>query len=224
MRQNHAMLRGHERHRNRAMRHLLWTIFFVAMAGTPALACSKPSNGGASGKAISISRPNQAVFDQALLAWANYERCRKGLPELAPNSGLRKAAGTHSQWMARAGRLSHTSTVAGQQKLKGRFRSNGVSFRTGAENIATWERFQFPTGQFRVLNAARCRYATQAGRAIPAHSYGSLAQAVVSGWMGSSGHRRNLLNRRITSAGGGLAIDRNGGHCGRIYITQDYAG
>lgn len=205
-------------------RHLLLAAIILVASGLPALACSKPANGGAFGKTISTTRPDQAVFDRALLAWANYERCRKGLRELVANPGLRKAAGTHSAWMARTGRLSHTSTVAGQQKLKGRLRSNGVSFRTGAENIAQWERFQFPTGQFRVLNAARCRYATQAGRAIPPHSYGSLAQAVVQGWMGSSGHRRNLLNRRITSAGGGLAVDRAGGHCGRIFVTQDYAG
>lgn len=206
------------------LKTVLIGVALSAAVAIPGVACTKPQSSGAFGKTINAARPDQTVFDQALRAWANYERCRTGEAALGENPGLHKAAVTHSRWMAQTGRLSHTSTVAGQQRLKGRFRSNGVSFRTGAENIAAWERFQFAGGSFQILDAGRCRYATTSGRVIPAHSYGSLAQAVVQGWMGSSGHRRNLLNARIRTAGGAVALDRDAGTCGRFYVTQDYAG
>jgi uncharacterized protein YkwD len=44
-------------------------------------------------------------------------------------------------------------------------------------------------------------------------------EAVVAGWMGSTGHRENLLNPRYTEIGIGLAI--GGGKFG-IFWTQDF--
>jgi uncharacterized protein YkwD len=47
-------------------------------------------------------------------------------------------------------------------------------------------------------------------------AYGGFTRLAVSGWMKSPTHRQNMLDRRWTAAGVGVARDRNG----QIYVTQ----
>jgi len=183
-------------------------------------ACSRPIHSAASLKTIPTTGINQTLFANALLREANFARCKKGRKSLIVEPSLTKAATRHAVWMARAKKLNHK----GSQGFKARMRGTGVKFKTASENIAAFDRFRFPKGQFKVKNASACKFATQSGAAIPAHSYGSLAQAVVAGWMTSSGHRKNLLNGRIKLTGSGLAFDRKAPLCGRFYITQNYTG
>ena len=175
-------------------------------------------------RAIPTSGINQAVFSDALNRAANYVRCKAGAKTMDTAKPLTNLAAEHSTWMARSRKLSHTSAVPGKQRFATRMRSSGIKFKTAAENIAAFDRFQFPSGEFKIRNAGACKFAYQDGRAIPAHSYASLAQTVVAGWMKSSGHKRNLMNRRISLSGGGVAFDASAPYCGRYYITQDYLG
>ncbi len=50
-----------------------------------------------------------------------------------------------------------------------------------------------------------------------AMGYGTV-QAVMDGWMGSSGHRANILNAAYTDVGFGQALDSGGVN----YWTQDF--
>jgi len=159
-----------------------------------------------------------------VLVELNHVRCQKNLRQLTASAGLTKVAATHAAWMARARKLSHRSTVAGQSSLKPRIKSAGVSFKTAAENIAFIDRYRLGRQPFRVISAANCRFRDGAGKPIAAHSYASLARNVVAEWMASSGHRKNLLNRRMKMMGAGLAFDGKSPHCGRFFISQDFAG
>jgi uncharacterized protein YkwD len=199
---------------------LLAIAIATLQAGAANAACPKPSYSAAYLKAIPTKGINQALFAEALNLEASYARCKRGKKILAQAKGLTKVAASHSGWMARTKKLDHQ----GAQGFKTRMRSSGVKFKTAAENIAAFDRYQFPKGQFRVKNAAACRFATRAGATIPLHSYASLARAVVTGWMGSPGHRKNLMNSRIKLTGGGIAFDRAAPNCGRFFITQNYAG
>ncbi|MFT4715914.1 MAG: hypothetical protein ACI861_000964 [Paracoccaceae bacterium] len=183
-------------------------------------ACEKPAYSAPFLQAIPTTGINQTLFSETLNLEASYVRCQKGRNLLSPSPKSGKVATAHSAWMARGAKLSHK----GARGFKSRMRSTGLAFKTTAENIAAFDRFQFPKGQFKVRNAAACKFATQAGASIAAHSYASLAAAVVQGWMGSTGHRKNLLNRRLKISGGGLAFDRKAPLCGRFYITQNYLG
>jgi uncharacterized protein YkwD len=197
-------------------------ILSVAVLQTNAAlaACPKPDYSAAYLKAIPTKGINQSLFSEALNLEAGYARCKRGKKILAQAKGLTKVAASHSSWMARTKKLDHK----GAQGFKARMRSSGVTFKTAAENIAAFDRYQFPKGQFRVKNAAACRFETSGGNIIPQHSYASLARAVVTGWMGSPGHRKNLMNGRIKLTGGGIAFDRTAPNCGRFFITQNYAG
>jgi uncharacterized protein YkwD len=55
-----------------------------------------------------------------------------------------------------------------------------------------------------------------------AYGYGSMSPSqVVSMWMHSPGHRRNILNPRYKALGIGTW---RSGSSGRVYVTQDFAG
>lgn len=202
---------------------LLFPLVLMVFGG-PVNACSKPKYSGAFLKQIPTKGINQSLFSEALRREVNYVRCRANRGELAAAEPLTKIAAGHSTWMARAEMLSHTSTVPGKSRVARRVKSTGIKYRTAAENIAAYNRFAFPKGQFKIRNASACKFATQSGKAIPAHSYASLAAAVVGGWMKSSGHKKNLLNRRMKLAGGGLAFDGKAPYCGRFFVTQNYLG
>lgn len=185
-------------------------------------ACAKPDYSSAMQKVIPTSGINQAQFSQALQMAASFARCKAGGGPLATHPKLTAVAALHSQWMAKNSKLSHKSTVSGMQTMANRLRSTGLGVSAGAENIAGFDRFVFPTEPFKITSASACKFKTQSGKPIPAHSYASLAEMVVAGWMGSSGHRKNLLNKRYKQAGGGIGFDAKAQFCGRFYITQDY--
>ena len=69
----------------------------------------------------------------------------------------------------------------------------------------------------------QCRFASQSGDPLPAHSYASLARHAVGLWMGSSGHRKNILNPQVTRVSTAAAFG-NGQYCGQFWLTQNFVG
>ena len=194
--------------------------FFAAFAGNAGAECQPLSHGAAFMKAIPRKDIDQNLFAEALRKEANFVRCRGGVGELDTASGLIGAAAAHAGWMATHRKLSHD----GGQRFKARMRASGVKFKLAAENIASYERYAFAAGSFKISNMASCRFTSEDGAVVAAHSYASLAQRVVEGWMASSGHRRNLMNRRLKLSGAGIGFDASADFCGRYYISQSYAG
>lgn len=199
---------------------LLISGIFAVFAGIAAAKCQPPSHGAAFLQAIPQNGIDQTLFAEALQKEANFVRCRGGVGQLGIASGLTRAAAGHAGWMATHHKLSHD----GDRRFKARMRASGVKYKLAAENIASYERYAFPTGSFKISNQAKCRFTSQTGATIAAHSYASLARRVVQGWMASSGHRRNLLNRRLKLSGAGIGFDASADFCGRYYISQSYAG
>lgn len=203
-------------------RHLtrLAALLIGALMLSPATAeagCSRAAVSGAEAR-LPAGRINQSLLDAAILSEVNYERCRKGLSALKPEPRLTKTAAGHSKWMARAAKLSHRGSNTLSQRLK----RSGVKFRTGAENIAMMHYYQIDRVVF--LTKGTCQFTNQAGRALPPHSYASLARAAVGYWMNSSKHRDNILNRRAKFMGSGAGFDGRAQYCGTVYLTQNFIG
>lgn len=195
----------------------------VLVAATAASACTKSMPQGA-GQALVPGQIDQAMLDAAVRAEVNYHRCRAGLRPLGPaNSALVQVAAAHSKWMARSGKLSHRSNVSGKASLKDRIRAANIRARAGAENIGMVHRYRIDGQRFRILDSQQCRFASQSGDPLPAHTYASLAQHAVGLWMGSSGHRRNILSPRVTQVSTAAAFG-NGQYCGRFFLTQNFVG
>ena len=188
-----------------------------------AAACSKPVVAGAD-RTVGAKGFDAALADKAILAELNYQRCKAGLPGLKASANLRSVADTHARWMAASNTVSHRSTVPGQGTLKARISSSGVRARAASENIAMLHRFDIDGTSFKVRDASACAFATNGGKAIPAHSYASLARRAVGLWMASSGHRKNILDRKVTMVGSAAAVDPSAPYCGQIYLSQNFAG
>jgi uncharacterized protein YkwD len=174
---------------------------------------------------VSVSKPNQSLFDDAVLYYVNVERCKAGRTPLKSNSRLVKAASGHSSDMASLRFFSHTSKVKGKKSLKDRLKKAGAKYRTAGENISRRKLYDLAGIRFRVANSSKCQFVNaKTGKAVPRNTYKSVASNAVSSWMRSSGHKKNILNKRFRYVGSGLAVDRKGDACGDVMITQKFTG
>ncbi len=80
---------------------------------------------------------------------------------------------------------------------------------TNPDNETPWDR----------MRAAGITW-NSAGENIAWNNYSSQAEVAVNGWMGSTGHRNNILNDSFTHTGMGVAFDGAGG----AYFTQVFIG
>jgi len=206
---------------------MLFVFAAAIIPPTPATAqsCARTGMPAGATSTVPTKNPNQSLFNQAVLAEVNYERCRAGLSALQPSRGLITVAGNHANWMARRGALSHQSTIRGQSNVQERVLASGLNARRGSENIGNLPRYQFGgSRRISVNSMARCEFATTSGRKIPPHSYASLANQIVGLWMGSTAHRKNVLDQRVSSVGTALGFDTKGSYCGQFFLSQNFAG
>lgn len=205
----------------------LFGIFaFAFLASTiSATACSPALLPASTAQAVPTRNLDQNLFNQAVLVEVNYERCKAGLQPVSLAGGLMLVANTHANWMARRQLLSHRSTVRGQETVQDRVLSSGVNARRGSENIGNTPRYQF-SGSRRIMvkNMGRCDFTTPGGRQITPHSYATLATQIVSMWMDSAGHRRNVLDRNAKTIGSAVRFDPKSSHCGQFFLSQNFAG
>ncbi len=186
-------------------------------------ACSRSVSKKAAQTIVPTGKINQDLLDSAIRAEVNYHRCRAGLPKVGDaGNGLAKQAKKHSRWMARNQQLTHRSTVPGAATLKQRVKASGVKFRTGSENIGMVHRYQIDNRRFKIKG--QCQFATYEGKSLPAHSYASLARHAVNLWMNSPGHRKNILDRKVTKMSTAVAFDPKANYCGRFWLTQNFIG
>lgn len=167
-----------------------------------------------------------ALLDRAILFHSNRARCEMGLRPLGPDPRLLAAATGHSADMVRLGFFDHTSPVPGKTTMSERLQASGVAFLTAAENLATAKRLEIGDGQpVYPLGQGRCAYSyTPRGQRVPVRTYDSLALNLVTRWLESPGHRRNLLNNEYTRHGASGVIDPSGHLCDSISATQLFAG
>ena len=200
-------------------------IVFTFVSAMDVQACSRNVSAKAAKTVVPSSRVNQSLLDDAIRAEVNFHRCRAGLRPLADaGNGLANQAKKHSSWMARAQQLTHRSTVAGSATLKQRLKRSGLKFRTGAENIGMVHRYQIDNQRFKIVSSNACQFTKYDGTPLPAHSYASLARHAVNLWMSSPGHRKNILNRKVTKMSSGVAFDPKAQYCGRFWLTQNFVG
>lgn len=203
---------------------LLVLVLLGFTTSTAMAACegSLPAN---SGRAINPNNPDLATFSASVRYYTNVERCRRGLNAVQGDPALFQAALGHSIYMARARNLSHTSNVSGARTMSDRMRKAGVSKRTAGENIGQNFLFAIVGRNISSATSGACKFTyADTGQPVPQHSYSSLAQAFVSTWMASSGHRDNLLNRRFDRMEAAFGFAPDAATCGQVYASQNFAG
>lgn len=205
----------------KAVRMGIWAGLIVAISGVAAQACQLKTVAEGT-RVIDPYSIDQRLMDKVIHAQLNYTRCKLGLPSLKQEPRLKPIAEGHSRWMARKQKVVHN---AGRNTLRRRLDKSGVAWKTGAENIVKTAlyKIEIPQG-YRVVDSARCQFATRSGQKIARHTYNSVASYAMKLWMNSPGHREHIMNPRLKVAGVGAAYDSKVAHCGVLYITQNFVG
>ena len=178
---------------------------------------------GRFGQPITGKSLDQALFNEAVLFYSNAARRQHGRAPLSPDPALARAAADHAANMARLRTHSHELPVRGQSKLKQRMARQSVSYRLAAENIAMDKVYRL-LGRPISMKSSGCNFLYgDTMRPVPVHTYGSLAQQVVSRWLASPKHRASLLSPKFERLGSGVGIDPKGPACGDLYLVQDFA-
>jgi uncharacterized protein YkwD len=131
------------------------------------------------GADLTPSSENVSQIRTATLCLLNRERTRRGMKRLSESPQLRKTAENYSRTMVAQSFFDHVSP--GGSTLLSRVKRSTAYL----ENVRSWalgENIAWGTGEL----------------ATPAET--------MKGWMASSGHRHNILNRRFRHVGIGIAL------------------
>jgi uncharacterized protein YkwD len=104
------------------------------------LACSVPSSSDPGRQPNPGAPPPSAKILADLLEATNAERARAGIPALATDGHLMKAAQIQAEQAAASGRLEHTLPEARLPGLEDRLRAAGYSWQAVGENLAFGQR------------------------------------------------------------------------------------
>ena len=172
---------------------------------------------------ISLERPDQALFNEAVLIYSNEVRRQHGRAALRPDPALSRAAADHARNMARLRTHSHVLPVRGQRDLSQRMHRQSLEFRKAAENIAMDKVYRL-LGRPISMEHQGCSFTYgDTKEPVPIHTYASLAQEVVARWLASPKHRASLLSPSYQRLGAGVGVDPKGPACGDFYLVQNFA-
>ncbi|MBN2013733.1 MAG: CAP domain-containing protein [Candidatus Altiarchaeota archaeon] len=150
-------------------------------------------------------RANISSLEYKVYSCVNLERTRMGLSALELNDAMSDVARKHSRDMAHRSYFSHKNLTgeSHSERLEGEdIHVEGVS----AENIA----------KYSIVSSI-----TQPDNIKSYRSLDELAKAVVSGWMHSTGHRKNIGNADFRNTGIGVSLGLDGE---TYYFTQVFTG
>ena len=172
---------------------------------------------------VALDRPDQTLFNEAVLIYSNQVRHEHGRAPLTADPGLWRAAVDHARNMARLRTHSHVLPVRGQRDLSQRMNRQSLQFRLVAENIAMDKVYRL-LGRPISMKHNGCSFVYgDTKEAVPVHTYASLAREVVLRWLASPKHRASLLNAKYQRLGAGVGVDAAGPACGDFYLVQDFA-
>ena len=143
----------------------------------------------------------------------NAERVRHGLPPLRHIETLRLIARSHSKDMAKRAYFAHTNPEGRNPTARGDLA--GYNCRKGYDSNYTY-------GLGENIHQAWLykSYKTRNGRIVSYDWFTpeGLAQRVVTGWMNSKRHKKNILKASYDRSGMGVAIAKDG----KVFSTQNF--
>lgn len=170
----------------------------LSCAALIGLALLSPGQSPAASPSAQASGARAAAIGKSVLRLLNQQRAKRGLGALHRSTALDKAARWHSHDMVARGYFDHERP--GGPSLAQRIRRTG--YLSGARSWSVGENIAWGEGHF------------------------STSKSMVDAWMGSSGHRANILNRRYEHIGIGLVVgipeSGGAGQGDAVTITTDF--
>jgi uncharacterized protein YkwD len=176
---------------------------------------------------IDMESVNYPLLHAAVFYETNRQRALNKLPVFEHSPALETSAKGQSDDMAKRKFFSHDSPVKGKETLARRLALVGISNCDSGENIADTFGIEYTADKGVYApdqNGGYFSYEYK-GEPIKNHTYLGLARSVVSQWMKSPGHKRNILSARYHYLGAGAARHRNPDfyNMDYFYFTQNFA-
>ena len=175
---------------------------------------------------IDFDNIDYGLLHAAVFYETNRNRVAQGLPVFEHNQALEQAAYEHSVDMRDRNFFSHTSPVSGKRTLADRVSLVGFRYSNIGENIAITFGIEYQAGRGVFNPQQNGGYFSYEHRGDPIenHTYLGVAQAVLTQWMNSPGHRANILNRNFTHLGAGGAHYQDAAfyNMDKFYFTQNF--
>ena len=181
-----------------------------------------------SGREIDFSAVDYPLLNAAIFYETNRRRKRSGRTVFLHSPALERAASLHSRDMVEKSFFSHENPYDGKKRTPLlRMSASGIEGGYVAENIAEAFGIRYNAGSPVVPPEGEGGpfkdFTT--GKVIPPHTYRSLAESVVEGWMRSPPHRANILDPALRYLGCGAHHYRNGSFYGlhQFKVTQNFS-
>jgi len=176
---------------------------------------------------LSIHKLDATLLDAAIFHETNRMRVTQQLEPLLPSQKAFEAAREHSRWMVKTGNLSHEGAEFDGRKSTplARLKHHGISPAMAAENVAFGFILEYESGRpvYSKKSGSKMVFSyTADGPPLPARNYVEMARAIVTQFMESPEHRKNILLKGLTHSGMGVALlpDKDG--MDRVYVTQKF--
>jgi uncharacterized protein YkwD len=162
----------------------------------------------------------------AIFHETNMRRGEQKLSALAFDKKARAAALQQAQAMAKANTLTHSTPNATRNITPyDRLVAEGLQPRFSAENIAFHFALRYDPGKpfyTREENGQTLYSYEPGGEPLKPHTYVSFAEAILTQWMNSPAHRKNIVAPEPEFLGVGCALSKDAKGFATVYATQDF--
>ena len=174
---------------------------------------------------IDVNNIDYPLLHAAVFYCTNIERVKRGLKPLKWNLNLEIAAYNHSKDMVEKKFFDHLS----DKKIEKRYKLAGILNPIFAENIAVDFAIKYKAGKEIFIHEKnpsingefRFSYNDNESELLPFHSYLSFAKELVTSWMNSNGHKKNILLKNGLELGIGVYFKIEDGWP-KFYCTQNF--
>jgi uncharacterized protein YkwD len=189
--------------RRRALRAWIPAAVAALLLGGCVQASRQPAPSDAAMDAvIPAGNPDEALLATAMFLESNRARAENGVRPMARLPELDSAADEQARHMQMTLYTEHSNPLPGERMPADRVARTGLRAAFVAEN------------------AEMLPMVPPDGYPVPAYTYRGLASELVGHWMGSPGHRANLLNPALGFTGCAARFARDGRGRERVYADQ----
>jgi uncharacterized protein YkwD len=154
---------------------------------------------------LDLTHPDLPRLQAVLFFLTNEVRVKHNLPPLTYSRELEEAAHMHAEDMVKQHFFSHMNTkTAGKYSPNDRAKLNKISNPFLAENIIEGYGLQYTSKKTVYLRGKGNFSYKPDGELLKPHAYLSLGEALITGWMNSKEHRKNILSGEALQLGCGI--------------------
>lgn len=167
------------------------------------------ANSPAANQIINVQSPDYQLLNAAIFHATNEVREKHRLPVFQYSEPLFKSSDAHVQVMMKSGKLSHFGKNG--SKPHERIMAYSKEFMAYAENLAQYPLLDSPNSFCleKKQNGEFVYFECKTRKPYLVYTYWNFARLAVNGWMGSEGHRRNILDKDMQNLGCAAKVSDN---------------